>query len=69
MDNPVHKVFYANQNDCTPVLNYDGMEIHIVDSDTVEIHFTDYADFHIDIDRENLCRILTYMNTIKCKDL
>ncbi len=69
MYNQSHKIFYANENDCTPVLNYDGMEIHIVDSDTAEIHFTDDSSFHINIDRENICRILTYMNTIKSKDL
>ena len=63
-----HSTYYATQNDCTPVLQYDDFQIHIVDSDTVEIHFDDNSQLHVHIDRENVRRILAFMDSIKTKE-
>lgn len=60
-----HSTYYASQNDCTPILQYDDFQIHIVDADTAEIHFDDNSQLHVEIDRENINRILAFMNSIK----
>lgn len=68
LKNIPHSTYYATQNDCTPILQYDDFQIHIVDSDTVEIHFDDNTQLHVHIDRENVKRILAFMDSIKTKE-
>ena len=68
LKNIPHFTYYATQNDCTPVLQYDDFQIHIVDSDTAEIHFDDNSHLHVHIDRENVKRILAFMDSIKTKE-
>lgn len=60
-----HSTYYATNNDCTPILQFDDFQIHIVDSETVEIHLDDRPELHIHIDRENIERVLAFMDSIK----
>ena len=62
-----HSTYYATRNDCTPVLQFDELKIIIASSDTAEIHFDHHPEFHAQIDRENLKRILAFMDSIKTK--
>jgi hypothetical protein len=60
-----HSTYYATRNDCMPVLQFDDLQIQIVDSDLAEIHFDDNTQLHVQIDRENIKRILAFMDSIK----
>ena len=60
-----HSTYYATDNDCTPILQFEDFQIHIVDSDAMEIHFDDHTELHVHIDRENIKRVLAFMDSIK----
>ena len=62
-----HSTYYATRNDCTLVLQFDELQIQIVDSDHAEIHFNEHPQFHVHIDRENLKRVIAFMDSIKTK--
>jgi len=63
-----HSTYYATKNDCTLVLQFDDFQIQIVDSDTAEIHFDDNTQLHVHIDRENIKRVLAFMDSIKTNE-
>lgn len=63
-----HSTYYATRNDCTPTLQFDDFQIQIVDADYAEIHFEHHTDFHIHIDRENVKRLLAFMDSVKTKE-
>ena len=62
-----HYTYYATHNDCVPILQFDDFQIQIVDSETIEIHFDNHTDLHVQIDRENIKRVLAFMDSIKTK--
>jgi len=62
-----HSTYYATGTDCVPILRFDDFQIHIVDSDTMEIHLDDRKELHVHIDRENIKRVLAFMDSIKTK--
>jgi len=62
-----HVTYYATSTDCTPILQFDECQIQIVDSDYAEMHFDGHPQFHFQIDRENVKRILAFMDSIKTK--
>lgn len=60
-----HSTYYVTNTDFTSILQFEDLQIHIVDSETVEIHLDDRPELHIHIDRENLERVLAFMDSVK----
>ena len=60
-----HSTYYATDIDFTPILQFEDLQIHIVDSETMEIHLDDRPELHIHIDRENIERVLAFMDSVK----
>jgi hypothetical protein len=60
-----HSTYYATDSDFTPILQFEDLQIHIIDYDTMEIHLDARPELHIHIDRENIKRVIGFMDSIK----
>ena len=60
-----HTTYCAEDNDCTPVLQFDNWMRQVIDEERVEMHFDENPDLHVCIDRSNLERVIDFMESIK----